>query len=215
MYKFLITILTLVLIALGFLGILKYHATYLQDQSNISHTFLRTLFSSKIFNNTTVRELTHTFIVEAPLSRDRSIAPILEEASVTYIEEMIPDRSMVPIYYPDDVVSIDTGYYQSIEPERDDLIAFSDPLTDVVSIKRVRGVSGDTLRIEERAVYVNDTLIVEGTIGERDFFELNESYIVPAGFVFVLGDNVFKSIDSRDWGFLPIERIVGKVQEVQ
>lgn len=97
-------------------------------------------------------------------------------------------------------------------PERGDIIIF-DPQTygtDSV-VKRVIGIPGDNINITFRGeVTVNG---VPESFG--DGFTIPKRYylypvMVPPGHYFVLGDNRGESNDSRDWGFLPADAIVGK-----
>ncbi len=82
-------------------------------------------------------------------------------------------------------------------------------------IKRVIGVSGDHIKIENGNVYLNGNLLEEeyleeGTKTEMVFDGFYDNVIVPDGYVYVLGDNRSASIDSRKFGCIPIKRIEGK-----
>lgn len=79
-------------------------------------------------------------------------------------------------------------------------------------VKRVIAVGGDHLELKNgNEVYVNGKLITEPyintpvTIPYPDFDE-----VIPSGYVFCMGDNRDSSTDSRDHGFVPLNRIVGK-----
>lgn len=80
-------------------------------------------------------------------------------------------------------------------------------------IKRVIGVESDTIEIYEGKVYVNDMLLEEEYLEDNAYTHIyNESYWeVPAGHVFVLGDNREEgaSKDSRYFGCIPIETVKG------
>ncbi len=105
-------------------------------------------------------------------------------------------------------------------PERGDIIVFEfpeDPSKDF--IKRVIAVPGDTVEIRDKGVYVNDRRIeepyvryadgstVDGFVRSRDNLP---AVAVPPGKYFVLGDNRDRSYDSRFWGFVDADAIVGK-----
>jgi signal peptidase I len=96
-------------------------------------------------------------------------------------------------------------------PQRGDVIVFrypKDPDRDF--IKRVIGVPGDSIRIDDAGtVFVNGEALKENYISDSSPRSLEEQ-IVPPDSYFVLGDNRPNSSDSRNWGFVPEENIIGK-----
>ena len=95
-------------------------------------------------------------------------------------------------------------------PERGDVIVFRyprDPSRDF--IKRIIGVPGDTVSITDGVVTVNGAVIDEPYINTGANSDLDPK-VVPEGSYFVLGDNRPNSSDSRNWGFVPEENIIGK-----
>lgn len=118
--------------------------------------------------------------------------------------------SMMPGLTDGEYVFVNKLAYSFHEPERGDVIVFRWPVdTSKDFIKRVIGLPGDTI------AYDSTTVRVDGVV-------LNESYIsqpsnpagkvwkVPANDYFVMGDNRPQSDDSRDWGFVPKDYIIGK-----
>jgi signal peptidase I len=81
-------------------------------------------------------------------------------------------------------------------------------------IKRVIGVPGDRIRIDNGQVYVNGRALVEDYVpaNERDHssWRDGEDQVVPEGQYFVLGDHRNSSSDSRTWGYVPRGNIYGK-----
>ncbi|SHF63476.1 signal peptidase I Serine peptidase. MEROPS family S26A [Modicisalibacter ilicicola DSM 19980] len=123
------------------------------------------------------------------------------------------------------------------EPERGDVMVFRFPEEPTINfIKRVIGLPGDRIRYEGKQLYVNGEPVPKQLTdaspaeapGEQRFQErlaqrVHAVYnnprdpgpqvrevVVPAGHYFVMGDNRDHSNDSRYWGFVPEENIVGK-----
>lgn len=106
------------------------------------------------------------------------------------------------------------------DPKRGDIVVFRypvDPSKDF--IKRVIGLPGDTVRIQDKKVYVNDKLLVEtyvvhseskilpASVSPRDNME---SILVPPHSLFVMGDNRDESYDSRFWKFVDMNELKGE-----
>ena len=104
------------------------------------------------------------------------------------------------------------------DPERFDIVICRYPgRGDTNFVKRVVGLPGDTVRLENGYLYVNDELYPEPYIADeyRTGFRANFGPItVPENQFFVMGDHRNNSNDSRAVGCLPRENILGKVQNV-
>ena len=104
------------------------------------------------------------------------------------------------------------------EIQRGDTVVFLYPQDTTKSyIKRVIGLPGDKIRIDEGKVFVNDRQLVEDYVPKvfRDTVswpsgEKVQDQTVPPGRYFVLGDHRSQSSDSRSWGWVPKENIYGK-----
>lgn len=104
------------------------------------------------------------------------------------------------------------------DPERFDIVICRYPgRGDTKFVKRVVGLPGDTVRLENGYLYVNDELYPETYIADEyrkgyraDFGPIT----VPENQFFVLGDHRNDSNDSRAVGCLPRENIIGKVKRV-
>lgn len=80
-------------------------------------------------------------------------------------------------------------------------------------IKRVIGIPGDTIRMREGQLYVNEQPLEEPYLGEIPSSSGNaHEFTVPAACYYVLGDNRNNSIDSRVLGFIQEEHIIGEVK---
>jgi signal peptidase I len=100
------------------------------------------------------------------------------------------------------------------EPKRGDVVIFEypkDPTQDY--IKRVIGLPGDTVEVRNGVTYVNDKAIDEPYIRDKPVANYPRT-VVPPYHLFVMGDNRNGSSDSRSWGALPIDRIIGKAMFV-
>jgi signal peptidase I len=99
---------------------------------------------------------------------------------------------------------------------RGNIIAFRYPKDPSLSfLKRVVAVGGDTVEIRHDILYINDARVAEPYVVHR----INRRHpepedmaplVVPPGQLFVLGDNRDNSDDSRYWGTVPVENIIGE-----
>ena len=118
--------------------------------------------------------------------------------------------SMEPHIQSGEYVLINTFAYRLRAPHRDEIVAFSqDSDARGVFIKRVIGVSGDRISIRSGQVYLNGTPLDEPYVEHPDARSYAE-VTVPAQSVYVLGDNRAESEDSRAFGPVPQDRIVGR-----
>ncbi len=125
----------------------------------------------------------------------------------------VGSESMVPTLEVWDRVLINKLAYDLDEPERGDIVLFrspeggEDPL-----IKRVVGLPGDTIEVSHDRLHVNGELQREPYVND-DYRELQASYgpqRVPPDHVFVMGDNRGNSQDSRVFGPVPQENLIGE-----
>ena len=120
----------------------------------------------------------------------------------------IDGSSMNPTLENGQYLLINNLSYYLDEPERGDIIVFHHPNSDLNLIKRVIGLPGDHVEINDRTVKVNDVVLNEPYIQASPTY--TGEWMVPEGEFFVLGDNRNSSSDSHTWGFLPKENIIGK-----
>jgi signal peptidase I len=158
----------------------------------------------------------------------------------TFIAEprYIPSSSMEPTLQINDRLIIEKLSYKFRKPERGEVIVFNPPAVPVVPdaskvyIKRLIGLPGDRIAIRDGKVFVNDKALNEPYIKEAPDYTLptndlskcqgcfqppeviqtkkSLSFTVPPGNYWMMGDNRNNSLDSRVWGFLPEQNIVGR-----
>ncbi len=100
------------------------------------------------------------------------------------------------------------------EMRRGDVVVFKFPRDPAVDyVKRVIGLPGETIEIIGRTVYVNGQPLKEDYANYSDPASERQHYgpyYVPEGYYFVLGDNRDNSLDSRAWGFVPRDYVIGR-----
>jgi len=104
----------------------------------------------------------------------------------------------------------DQSLFAFHQPKQGEVIIFhfpKDPSRDFV--KRVIGVPGDVIEIEQGEVSVNGIALDEPYITHPDNRTIGRVE-VPDDSFYVLGDNRRASNDSRDWGFVPAENVIGR-----
>ncbi|MBW2672891.1 MAG: signal peptidase I [Deltaproteobacteria bacterium] len=152
-----------------------------------------------------------TFVVQAFKIPSGSMKPTLQIG-----DHLLVNKFTYGIKIPfirKTLVSID-------DPEREDIVVFIYPVDRKKDfIKRVVGVAGDTIEIRNKKMYLNglpyddghgvyvDSLLFPASIQPRDNFG---PVTVPAGHIFVMGDNRDQSYDSRFWGFVDLTDVLGK-----
>ena len=105
------------------------------------------------------------------------------------------------------------------KPNRGDVVVFIypiDPSRDF--IKRLIALEGEEVEIKEGDIYINGELVTVPVIKNTFYYnginygQEGETFTVPEGKVFVLGDNSASSSDGRVWGFVPFENIIGRAE---
>lgn len=134
---------------------------------------------------------------------------------------VVSGSSMQPNFHDRDYLIVDRLSYRTSPPQRGDVIVLKYPKDESeFFIKRIIGLPGDTIEFQNNRVVIVNQQYPNGLV-------LNEPYIpagvptlplgpstigpLPQGEYFVLGDNRTGSSDSRFWGLLPADDIVGRV----
>ena len=128
---------------------------------------------------------------------------------------VVSGASMDPTFHTGEYLIVDQLSYNFKDPERGDVIIFRYPVVpSKFFIKRIVGLPGETIKIDGEEVLIKE-------VGSNEFNKLEEKYIefTKDNFLektleddefFVMGDNRLASLDSRIWGPLEEEYIVGK-----
>lgn len=128
----------------------------------------------------------------------------------------IPSASMAPTLQVGDHIFV-TSYRMPLadhRPKRGDVIVFRAPASGEVLVKRVIATPGDLVDAAEGCVRVGSHTLSEPYVMQRSASGAIQAQIVPASSYFVMGDNRAHSYDSRSWGPVPADHIIGKVRAV-
>ena len=150
--------------------------------------------------------------------KDILIACVIALLIMAFIKPtIVKESSMQPTLYTNNYIFLSRQAYLFSEPKAGDIIVFNSELQTYdgekkLLIKRVIALPGDSVTIAEGNVYINGMLTEEPYLYEGETAGYIDSLVIPAGEVFVMGDNRRVSIDSRSdqVGCVPIDDIVGK-----
>lgn len=152
----------------------------------------------------------------------------------------IPSGSMQPTLLVGDFILVNKLVYRFSEPQRGDIVVFKYPIDPNIDfIKRIIALPGEEIEVRNNQVFINgkplplievgrgeengvrkviyEEILPEGRKHKVQFYEdfpfSKRDFgpvVVPPNHYFVMGDNRDNSEDSRYWGFVPRENIVGK-----
>jgi signal peptidase I len=167
------------------------------------------------------------------------VLPALSSRFVVDMDGVCVGTSMMPTLIDGDRVVVNKLAYRWSRPHVGDVVAFFAPSSDpnderIIWGKRIVAVGSETVRMHGVTVHVDGqerrfatgvnydihpgTELALESFGHEDNPHLaygsDEPYHVPAGQYFVLGDNRRHSVDSRSYGAIPIERIIGRVVKI-
>lgn len=129
---------------------------------------------------------------------------------------LVSGSSMEPSFYNGDYLLVDELTYRFRKPQRGEVVVFKNPLDDSsYYIKRIVGLPGEKVVLNQGKVTIEKNGAV---VDIKEAYTINDSglkyqeFVLDADDYFVLGDNRGFSYDSRSWGALPGDNIVGVVR---
>jgi len=149
-----------------------------------------------------------TFVIQAFKIPTGSMRMTLQEGDLILVNKFVYGAKVPFVNY----------YLPALrEPKRGDIVVFVYPEDKKKDfIKRLIGLPGETIEIKGGSIYVNDKQVEEPIFKQiyyynrGDFGAEGQKIVVPKDSYFVLGDNSASSKDSRYWGFVPKENLLGQ-----
>lgn len=208
-------------------------ATLTTGVLSLVHTNISTLknvreFSSSIFPVLFVVLILRSFFIEPYKIPSGSMIPTLMIGDFILVDKNI---------YGYKIPLTNITLFENENPQRGDVVVFKYPEDQSINyIKRIIGLPGDKILYKNKRLFINDSeyplikvehsydpieiadghVFIENNL-QKEYMILNQSnppfnfeYYVPNGTYFVLGDNRDNSNDSRFWGPVPEENLVGK-----
>ncbi|GAA6623918.1 signal peptidase I [Scytonema sp. NUACC26] len=178
-------------------------------------------------NNSWIAELGRTIVLSVVLAL--GIRTFVAEARWIPSGSMEPTLHGSPNQWEADKIIVDKLGYKFSQPKRGDIVVFS-PTKELQKeqyqdafIKRVIALPGEKVELKNGKVYINGNLLPEQqylTDGQRTVVDvctsgqqppfLSQPVTIPNDSYLVLGDNRNSSYDSRCWGVVPRENIIGR-----
>jgi signal peptidase I len=127
----------------------------------------------------------------------------------------VKGHSMEPSFYERDYLLIDEITYRFRQPERGEVIVFNSPVNSDYYLKRIIALPGERIKIEENKIVIYNKENPTGFIVEENYIFEDTSGLVNITLkeneYFVLGDNRDASYDSRNFGAIDENSLVGRV----
>ncbi len=120
--------------------------------------------------------------------------------------------SMQPTLHNNDLIMVNKISYRFREPVRGDIVVFNPPgnTSSIHYIKRIIALPGERIEIKEGKVFINGIELSETYLLHSDTPGIVKEFVLSENEFFVLGDHRNNSMDSRDFGAVPLSNIHGK-----
>lgn len=129
----------------------------------------------------------------------------------------VKGASMEPNFHDKEYLLTDKISYRLRSPKRGEVVIFKAPKNPELDyIKRIIGLPGERIKIENGSVFINGQLLKEEYLPKNEvisgglFLPKGKEIKIPKDSYFVLGDNRSHSSDSREWGPIKRENIIGR-----
>lgn len=145
-------------------------------------------------------------VAEARSIPSESMLPALQVGDHLIVEKITPHftapaRGDILVFYPpDDPAGLSTGTR---------LLRMLSLSGDMALIKRVVGLPGETIAVEEGLVYIDGRPLTEPYLREAPIYAMAPRQI-PEGYAFMMGDNRNNSLDSHVWGPVSLDNVIGQ-----
>lgn len=128
---------------------------------------------------------------------------------------LVQGASMEPTLTNSEYLIVEKVAYKFRQPERGEIVVFRAPVNWTENyIKRVIALPGETIKIEDSKIFINNKVLEESYIESSGVSFDNPDYSLELTLgedeYFVIGDNRNHSSDSRSWGPLPRQNIIGR-----
>ena len=145
--------------------------------------------------------------------------------NLVFVEYKVEGVSMQPTYEEGRLLSINKLGFIFSTLKRFDVVLFHPPNSEEIYIKRIIGLPGDEIHYEDDQLYVNGNAVNEPFLTSSDqneniikktgsftLEEVTDKAKIPKGYIFVIGDNRIQSRDSRHFGLVKIDDVIGTVE---
>ena len=167
-----------------------------------------------------IASLLNIFVFQITRVQGSSMVPTLNHGDLYIISKLGNVTNSYPDY--EDIIVIDSRSerIRSLGDDFVDILKYNAITSlikpshdDIYWVKRVIGLPGDTIKMEDGNVYRNGILLEETYVNPAEEpMYMGSEVEIPEGYIWVMGDNRNHSTDSRVIGAVPVENVIGKLK---